>query len=171
MLNSWLPNSKESSPEPELGSLIRRSRSNSLTGWTSSLSSLDFSSKKMARALSETHLRELSLPKQKPMAQSVNRLLSLPVEEIDEEEDSCPCSSNASFEGLWWGGELDEECEGGGGSDGGYAHGKSGYGDSNNGNAGMDSYYQMMIEANPGNPLLLGNYARFLKEVSACFYS
>ena len=32
---------------------------------------------------------------------------------------------------------------------------KSGYRDSNNGNGGLDSYYQTMIEANPGNPLLL----------------
>lgn len=30
-----------------------------------------------------------------------------------------------------------------------------------------DAYYQKMIEANPGNPLLLSNYAKFLKEV--CF--
>lgn len=28
-----------------------------------------------------------------------------------------------------------------------------------------DVYYQKMIEANPGNPLFLGNYAKFLKEV------
>ena len=29
----------------------------------------------------------------------------------------------------------------------------------------MDVYYQKMIKADPGNPLLLGNYAKFLKEV------
>lgn len=78
---------------------------------------------------------------------------------------------------MSWGGGWDEGGEGvcveadsedGGG---GCVHVKSGYGDSNNGNGGMDSYYQMMIKANPGNALLLGNYARFLKEVSACFYS
>lgn len=28
-----------------------------------------------------------------------------------------------------------------------------------------DMYYQTMLEANPGNPLLLGNYAKFLHEV------
>ncbi|KAL6584792.1 hypothetical protein OROMI_004081 [Orobanche minor] len=28
-----------------------------------------------------------------------------------------------------------------------------------------DAYYEMMIQANPGNPLLLANYAKFLKEV------
>jgi len=31
-----------------------------------------------------------------------------------------------------------------------------------------DMYYQSMLEANPGNPLLLSNYARFLQEV--CFW-
>lgn len=28
-----------------------------------------------------------------------------------------------------------------------------------------DLYYNLMIEADPGNPLLLSNYARYLKEV------
>ncbi|KAL6497070.1 hypothetical protein OROGR_028999 [Orobanche gracilis] len=28
-----------------------------------------------------------------------------------------------------------------------------------------DAYYEMIIQANPGNPLLLANYAKFLKEV------
>ncbi|GER48431.1 tetratricopeptide repeat protein [Striga asiatica] len=32
-----------------------------------------------------------------------------------------------------------------------------------------DAYYEMMIQANPGNPLLLGNYAKFLKEVKGDF--
>lgn len=30
-------------------------------------------------------------------------------------------------------------------------------------------YYQKMIEANPGNPLFLGNYAKFLKEIRGDF--
>nr|XP_043617869.1 uncharacterized protein LOC122589625 isoform X2 [Erigeron canadensis] len=40
----------------------------------------------------------------------------------------------------------------GGGSDGGQHH-------------DTDLYYQQLIEANPGNVLLLANYAKFLKEV------
>lgn len=32
-----------------------------------------------------------------------------------------------------------------------------------------DLYYEMMIEANPGNSLLLANYAKFLKEVKGDF--
>lgn len=37
---------------------------------------------------------------------------------------------------------------------------------SNHGRDRTDAYYQKMIEANPDNALLLGNYAKFLKEVS-----
>jgi len=33
------------------------------------------------------------------------------------------------------------------------------------GRDGTDAYYQNMIQANPNNALLLGNYAKFLKEV------
>ena len=61
-------------------------------------------------------------------------------------------------------------CGGGGGrgSDGGDGGdvGGSGFFESNNhGSDSTDAYYQNMIEANPGNALLLGNYAKFLKEV------
>nr|GMC75001.1 Serine/threonine-protein kinase [Ipomoea batatas] len=37
--------------------------------------------------------------------------------------------------------------------------------DSWHGHDSTDAYYQKMIEANPGNALLLANYAKFLKEV------
>lgn len=51
------------------------------------------------------------------------------------------------------------------GSDGG-DNGGSGFFESNShGSDSTDAYYQNMIEANPGNPLLLGNYAKFLIEV------
>lgn len=57
---------------------------------------------------------------------------------------------------------------GDGGDDGGDGgdDGGSGYFESNNhGSDSTDAYYQKVIEANPGNALLLGNYAKFLKEV------
>ncbi|KAJ7978926.1 Tetratricopeptide repeat protein [Quillaja saponaria] len=57
---------------------------------------------------------------------------------------------------------------GNGESDGG-DDGNSGFWDSNRENNMTDVYYQNMIEANPGNPLFLSNYARFLKEVRADF--
>ncbi|GAB2300327.1 hypothetical protein Dimus_034363 [Dionaea muscipula] len=54
-----------------------------------------------------------------------------------------------------------------GGGDGGVGGGSDGgdYWDQYNGNGVTDAYYQNMIEANPGNSLVLGNYAVFLKEV------
>lgn len=59
---------------------------------------------------------------------------------------------------------------GGGGNGGNNGKGSDGGGYINGGwgNHGSDStdvYYLNMIEANPGNPLFLGNYAKFLKEV------
>ena len=57
---------------------------------------------------------------------------------------------------------------GSGGGDGGDSGGGSGFcgGNNNHGSNSTDAYYQKMIEANPGNGLLLGNYAKFLKEVN-----
>lgn len=52
----------------------------------------------------------------------------------------------------------------GSGSDGGFGFSNN---SNNSGNDATDSYYRTMIEANPGNALLLGNYAKFLKEVNA----
>uniref|UniRef100_A0A6N2KP08 Uncharacterized protein n=1 Tax=Salix viminalis TaxID=40686 RepID=A0A6N2KP08_SALVM len=57
----------------------------------------------------------------------------------------------------------------GGGGSGFGDDGGSGFGESNKGIESTDVYYQKMIEANPGNPLLLSNYAKFLKEVRADF--
>lgn len=60
---------------------------------------------------------------------------------------------------------------GSGGGDGDDSGGGSGFFDGNN-NRGSNStgtYYEKMIEANPGNGLLLGNYAKFLKEVYTQF--
>ncbi|KAJ8643147.1 hypothetical protein MRB53_004895 [Persea americana] len=53
----------------------------------------------------------------------------------------------------------------GGGSGGGDGDGGSEFSDSNRGNNSTDAYYQKMIEADPGNALLLSNYSMFLKEV------
>lgn len=49
------------------------------------------------------------------------------------------------------------------GSDGG--HGNNHGWENSHGRDGTDAYYQNMIQANPNNALLLGNYAKFLKEV------
>ncbi|XP_031098617.1 uncharacterized protein LOC116002592 [Ipomoea triloba] len=58
---------------------------------------------------------------------------------------------------------------GGGGDGDGDGNNGSEHWDPNQGSESTDLYYQKMIEANPGNSLLLGNYARFLKEVKGDF--
>lgn len=146
----------------------------------------------MTRALSESDLRDLAVPKKTPLDRIAD---GFSVEEEEEEAEergfgfSCALATT-SF--------LDRECEvgprenglvsvlvgggigggggricgggggGGGGSDGG-DDGSSGFWDSNNGNHSTDLFYQKMIEANPGNPLLLSNYAKFLKDVRGDF--
>ncbi|KAH7546376.1 hypothetical protein FEM48_Zijuj01G0194000 [Ziziphus jujuba var. spinosa] len=59
--------------------------------------------------------------------------------------------------------------DGGGGRSDSGDDGSSEFSDSNRGNDSTDVYYQKIIEANPGNPLLLSNYARFLKDVRGDF--
>ncbi|KAJ4953825.1 hypothetical protein NE237_030657 [Protea cynaroides] len=206
ILNSWFPQSKESSPESDLVHHIPRTRSITLTA--SSLNSLhtsDDSIKKINRALSEGDLRELAVvskpPKWKSLCRDLNGLSTISLEEGEEQnvvdhksskfqsleqlfsssglDESVPdatdeaCSSgmlqeHEGLETLVAGGGLGEDggkiCGGGrGGSHGG--DGGFGFSDSNHGDDRTDVYYQTMIKANPSNALLLGNYARFLKEV------
>lgn len=70
------------------------------------------------------------------------------------------------------------DVDGGAGGEGGRRKGRRGLEGADNGGSGFfdsnnhgsdnytDAYYQNMIDANPGNPLLLSNYAKFLKEVN-----
>ncbi|XP_058086645.1 uncharacterized protein LOC131233849 [Magnolia sinica] len=53
----------------------------------------------------------------------------------------------------------------GGGNGGGRGGDGGGNGDQN----GIGAYYEEMLKANPGNPLLLGNYGKFLHEVEKDF--
>ncbi|XP_043726356.1 uncharacterized protein LOC122672915 [Telopea speciosissima] len=203
ILNSWLPHSKESSPESDLVHQFPRTKSITLTASSlNSWSPIDDSMKKMARALSESDLRELAVvpkpPKRKSLGRGLNGLSTISVEEVEEQKVMDPNSlKSQSLERLFSSSGLDESssgefgvfeedialatlvvgsgiggdggkiCGGGGrgGSDGGDGNGRSEFSDSNHWSDRTDVYYQKMIEANPGNALLLGNYARFLKEV------
>jgi len=88
-------------------------------------------------------------------------------ERVQEEESEMDCWVREREGGpLAGGGSCGSN---GGGGVGGGSNGGNGFGgwDSSYGSEGStDAYYQKMIEANPGNSLLLGNYARFLKEVN-----
>lgn len=96
---------------------------------------------------------------------------------VDNERKGCDVDGSA-VQTMVMGGGLGSNggkiCGGGGGggsSDGGGGGGGSGFfgnssnGNNNHGSNSTDAYYQKMIEANPENALLLGNYAKFLKEV------
>ncbi|KAK9029690.1 hypothetical protein V6N11_026796 [Hibiscus sabdariffa] len=173
ILNSWAPHSKEPSPEHDFPYQISRARTVSFTV-SCSVGSSDDSTRRMTRAVSETDLRDLVVPKMKTGNRSSGILGGVCVEEEEEVE-----KEEAGFEWLraaslgveeecGIGGGGGKICGGGRGGSGGGSDGGDnewGYWDSNNGNDGTDSYYQKMIQANPGNSLLLGNYARFLKEV------
>lgn len=202
ILNSWLPHSKDSSPEPEIIHQIPRTRSISLSVSSSSFSPIGDSAKKMTRALSETDLRDLSaVHKKKPLSKILGGFSEEEEEAKEERGLGFRCAKTASLDagvGLFSSFGLDEGCQVGtrdnglvtvlvgggvgggggricgggggwnGGSDGG-DDGSSGFWESNHGNHSTDVYYQKMIEANPGNPLLLSNYAKFLKDVRGDF--
>lgn len=64
--------------------------------------------------------------------------------------------------------EIDNEgfLYGSGGNGGGRRlHGGDREWDDHENDKGVDSYYKSMIELNPDNALILGNYAKYLKEV------
>ena len=83
----------------------------------------------------------------------------------DEKRDACVLQTLVVGGGM--GSDGGRVCGGGRGSDGGGGGGDNGRSGFNNhhGSNSTDAYYQKMIEANPTNALLLGNYAKFLKEV------
>ncbi|XP_012451469.1 uncharacterized protein LOC105773857 [Gossypium raimondii] len=176
LFNTLVPHSKEPSPDLEFPYQISRTRTVSFTvSCSSSISvgSSDDSTRRMTRAVSETDLRDLVVPKIKTVQKNGGILNGVCVEEEEVEQEE------AGFE--WWRASslgVEEECGiGGGGGNicGGGGRGGAdgsdgsdnewGYWDSNNGKDSSDTYYQKMIQANPGNSLLLSNYARFLKEV------
>ncbi|XP_023745169.1 uncharacterized protein LOC111893336 isoform X1 [Lactuca sativa] len=171
-LNSWFQQQNPkvlSSPEPDF---IHRNMRSPAISMHSSCSPND-SSKKLSRASSESDLIGFSHPKRRNSLSSVNSLLSsVAVEEDVEAEESENRGLLFSSSGL----DYNEGCgvrlmeDGTGGSDGGgkICGGGGGNGDYN-GSDGTDVYYQNMIEANPGNSLILGNYAKYLKEVRCDF--
>ena len=185
VLDSWLPQAKDSSPDLDIVHQIPKFRSVSFSA-SSIFPTNDQTTKKMTRAVSLTDLCDLPVTKKKPFARTLSGIAVK--EEVEEaKKTGFGYSKTAS---------LDERCEvggarngggmlsvlvaggigrgggkicgggGGGGSDGGEDGGFD-FWDSNHGNDGTDVYYQKMIEANPGNSLLLTNYARFLKEVAS----
>ncbi|XP_076912137.1 uncharacterized protein LOC143570350 [Bidens hawaiensis] len=145
-LNSWLRHEihTESSPFH-------------LKSPTISMSSLTDPLRKLIRASSEADLigKVNSLVKCNKTTNSL--LASIAVEEDVEGEESV-CDEGLLFSSSGIGG-------GGGKVSGGDGDGNgNGYE-----NDSTDLYYRNMIEANPGNAMVLGNYAKYLKEVRGDF--
>lgn len=160
-LNSWFrhENHKDLSPFDPL--FIRR---NSI-----SLHSLTDLSKTITRASPESNLHSLS-PITKNGTTCV--LSSIAVkEETENEEYSDNEALMFSTSGLYdkFGLEVDDGygCGGGGGE--GKVLGGGGNGNDHDDGDNTDVYYRSMIEANPGNSMLLSNYAKYLKEVRGDF--
>ncbi|KAL3362930.1 hypothetical protein AABB24_012298, partial [Solanum stoloniferum] len=156
----------------------------------SSLSQLECNSvqKKMSRVLSETDLNRASSSSSNSRNSRCmalhNLLLPNTFGEEDKEDEQIGLTnrlmllSNSGLE-MVERHEVEEEKHtraveqlvvDGGGS-GGDGRGKKcggggGESDGDSSEFSVDLYYTRMIQANPGNSLLLGNYARFLKEVS-----
>ncbi|KAF6151198.1 hypothetical protein GIB67_037406 [Kingdonia uniflora] len=171
ILHSWIPHTKETqNPEQDLKPRAIAITLNPISN------SIDESFKKMTRALSDSDVRETK-PRRRHSG-CYSRSLS-----IDEGDEVGVVNSNAiSLERLFTSNGLGENRDGEGlmtpitlvdddgigggrsdGRDGGI--GGSGFSDSNDGKCNIEAYYQTMIDANPGNALILGNYARFLFEV------
>ncbi|XWS19092.1 hypothetical protein CRYUN_Cryun32bG0101600 [Craigia yunnanensis] len=151
ILNSWLPHSKDSlSSEPDF-SILQRTRS----VFFNSPSSVDDHKQKLTQNLADMNIQnDTPKPRKKKGRAIIPTPHSLDKQAKQERNDGGKICGGAA----------------GGGSDGGDDGGGSGFFESNNhGSDSTDVYYQKMIEANPGNPLLLGNYAKFLKEITADF--
>ncbi|XP_027344021.1 uncharacterized protein LOC113856421 [Abrus precatorius] len=173
--SSLLPYSKESSPEPE--SILQLPRT--------------LSSPAHNLAEGDLHSHTPSKPHKKNWMPVSNVLKSMKVkgsDEVDEPKQKNYKKTTTSSVGEMFSssGVVDDEeggegkkgsrlqtlvMGGGMGSDGGrICGGYDGSGwdfseENNHGRDWTDAYYQNMIEANPNNALLLGNYAKFLKEV------
>ncbi|KAL6221258.1 hypothetical protein ACLB2K_009009 [Fragaria x ananassa] len=191
ILNSWLPHSKVdsglgSSPEPEMVPQIPRTCSISLSsnGSRSPLSISRNAKQQLVTTLTR-HGSDLGDHRRPSFANTLNGF-----EEREEEEREVSELSGGGYGGggvrrtMSLGLAEVEACEigtrenigllsvlVGGGAGGGKIFGGNGGGGGGGGSDGGDSmsaaemHYQNMIEADPGNPLLLSNYAKFLKEV------
>ncbi|KAL0441630.1 UNVERIFIED_CONTAM: hypothetical protein Sradi_0101900 [Sesamum radiatum] len=181
VLRSWLQNSTTGSgSSPECDSLPQLPRTRSFC------LSMSFEDSLGRSPPTHTDLKDPAKPK---------KSLKLSAKLKERRSGQEVCSTFLSSSGLRGAG-IEEECSlvpergrvpqtlvVGGGVAGGGGGGICGGGRGSNDGSGSDSqdpgswhgsentdaYYEMMIQANPGNPLLLANYAKFLKEVKGDF--
>lgn len=165
ILNSCLHHSRDSSPEPEFH-FLQRTISVSFNSSFHSVSSFDESASK--KVINGSHV--------KPPRHHSCKQQQCKSEKEQQEEEAKPRSRIErlfSSSGLGdipvkeWPG-LQTLVEGGGSGGGRGGGGRRSDEDPDNDGSefySTDAYYERMISADPGNSLLLGNYAKFLKEV------
>ncbi|KAM7254274.1 hypothetical protein ACFE04_031956 [Oxalis oulophora] len=150
ILNSLLTHSysyDSSSPEPDFDNIRRRRKSISITD-------NNFHSTFDSHLIKESSKHKKNLP-------------LIPTSSCNNKQSTK--SQPSSVERLFSNSRLGENLvESGGGGGGGFYENNNNGSESNKDNS-IDDYYQKMIDADPNNPLLLGNYAKYLKEVKGDF--
>lgn len=199
ILSAWLPHCKDSSPEAEPVLQLSRTRSVNFSSFHLSPSddspkkvtqpeadcqTLPKPKKKNPISRSPKKQQKIAVKGEKELkprstSSSIQRLFSSSGlgERVVDDEGCVVAKKDRALQTLVVGGGTGSNggriCTGGGGGSGGGDgddNGGSGSFEGNNhGSDSTDAYYQKMIEANPGNALLLGNYAKFLKEVRGDF--
>ncbi|KAK2979123.1 hypothetical protein RJ640_021126 [Escallonia rubra] len=165
ILRSWI---NDLSPE----TFFRRNASVALSSHSASFSADHI--KKIERRTSEGDIKDLSMTK---TMFSTKPLFGEP-EKPEHKVGFGWSSRTVSLEGWLLGADLVESvvvetgeersvlvAGGGDGCGGGGNGGDNACLGSDHGSESTDEHYKKIIKANPGNGLLLGNYARFLKEV------
>lgn len=180
ILNSWTPNSREPSPEsPDHSIHIPRTKSSLSPTSLYPINGDAF--KNSSRRFSESDLRDPPPARRKPItackppAPPKRTKPSANLAEPQVGPDSTALERLFTSSGL---GETAVDGRDSGlqslvaGGSGGGRNGGDGYGSGSYDNwhehedsTDTDLYYQGMIDANPGNALFLGNYAKYLKEV------
>ncbi|PSR96074.1 Tetratricopeptide repeat protein [Actinidia chinensis var. chinensis] len=175
ILNSWIPNSRDSSSEPDrsisltrIKSLSRRASFGGLSPGRDdpviNLTRPDPTKTTSPRPPVPTHRRTTSSGALSPCIGDPVRNSTRPdIMSMAGAKPPVPTHRRKTSSTICGGGGGGERGSGGGNG----SRYRSGSYEPNNGpgHERTDSYYQEMIEANPGNALLLGNYAQFLKEV------
>ncbi|EYU21645.1 hypothetical protein ABFS82_09G092500 [Erythranthe guttata] len=189
ILNSWLHNSTAgsgsgsgSSPESDSLPQLTRARSFSLTVCSEEGLGRSNPTATPTRHVFDSDLKDpakpkkgLRLPTSPKPAKFKERTdgvqdagsIFLSSSGLGAAEERCSAAPERGPQTLVVGGGV------GGGGGGGLCGGGRGSGDGSGsrdpgnwrGRESTEAYYEMMIQANPGNPLLLTNYAQFLKEV------
>jgi hypothetical protein len=168
--SSFLPHSMESSPEQELNRHLPKTLASSRHRNSTPRSNLVRKHHQQQSIVEQETEQKKYKKKTTPSIRELFSSSSLDKQVLDHEEGGKKVRKLQTL--VIGGGDMG--CDGGridgSGRDSG-GGGRNGNGwESDYDRDETDAYYQNMIEANPNNSLLLGNYAKFLKEVINLIY-